>query len=165
MMKMSEDTTITESWKDKIYEVKLTELMVNTGKYLTMFNTLPTYENLRQSFLILKSFVYTVIYSNYYLKQFNEKVKPVMDDLEIILFGDPETKTVNEKCMDHKVELEVLKRGKMKKIIIHNGEVLIKEMWEIYFLVKQWCYDMGLFLTKPYEKRYGIDAIEEAMEI
>ena len=162
---MAEDSNITESWKDKIYEVKLTDMMVNTSKYLTMYNTLPTYENLRQAFLVMKSFVYTMIYSNYYLKQFEEKVKPVMEDLEIILFGDPETKEVNDVCKKHGVEIEVEKHGKMKKIILHNGQVLIKDMWEAYFLVKQWGYDMGLFLTKPYERRYGIDAIQEAMEI
>lgn len=164
-MTTNEDSMITESWKDKIYEIKLTDLMVKTGNYLTMYNALPTYENLRQAFLILKSFAYTMIYSPYYIKQFQEKVKPILEDLEIILFGDPQTREVFEKCKSYGVFLETVKRGRMGKIVLHNGENLIKQMWEIYFLIKQWGYDMGLFLTKPYEKRYGIDAIEEAMEI
>ena len=68
---------ITESWKDKTYEGKLTEFYFNSLKILTESQAKPVLENLRVAHSVIQGLAYGLIYSKIFLEEFEKEIKPV----------------------------------------------------------------------------------------
>jgi len=160
---MAEGKDITESWKEKNYEEKYTELYFRVAIILSEANVLPIIPNVQRAFSAVKATAYTLIYNNKYLKEFEEHVKPSLETIEKVLYG----KEDSDECLKAQAELGVIveKDPKTKELKISNMQNIIHELYEIFFLVKQWSYEMGFFAKKPFDRKYGIKAIEDVMSM
>lgn len=160
---MTEGKDITESWKEKNYEEKYTEFFFRVGTILTEANVVPTIPNVQRAFSAVKATAYALIYNNKYLKEFEKTVKPSLETIEKILYG----KDDNVECQKAQIKFGVMikKDPKTNQPEISNIQNIIHELWEIFFLVKQWSYEMGFFAKKPFDRKYGIKAIEDVMSM
>ena len=137
---------ITESWKEKNYEYELTELFFQTSKRMGHATQEPTIENLKLAFSSVTAFANSLIYNKKYRGEYESKVKPVIKDINTIIFGSMNSMEVNTVCRKYNVKKSV---GKFKQQEITNIPSLISELWEILHLLKQWAYEMGFFAKKP----------------
>jgi hypothetical protein len=84
-----------------------------------------------------------------------------MEDIEIILQGDHRDMNVVRKMMSYHVRIVSLPGGQIE---IQNGPLLVKQLTECLFLVKQWAYAMGLFLPKPLDRKHGTALLDDVMQ-
>lgn len=153
---------VTESWADKTYEVELTDLLFSTLQKMRRAQESPVVEIVRQAFSMVKTLAFGLVYSPKYNMEFDEKVKPVLQDLEVLLFGDYKRAEVRNMAAKYFVRLNV--NNKTKAVTFDNIQNIIKELWEITYLIKQWGYDEGFFAVKPQDRRYGKDAVDSVMD-
>ena len=151
---------LTESWKDKNYEVMLTQYYFKVVTYLKEASRLAVLPNLRIAFTEVKSLAYSLIYSPHHLQEFEKKVKPVLEDVELILYGKPENARVGNLMSKYGIMITSDRHGKTS---VENAQVLISELWEVLFLLKQWAYEQGMFMVKPMSRKLGTEAIEDAL--
>lgn len=149
---------ITESWKEKNYEYELTELLFQTTNRMGLANQEPTIKNLKCAFSSVRAFANILIYNKKYREEYESKVKPVLEDINIIIFGEVNSMPVNTICRKYNVQK---KEGKFNIPEVSNIPSLINELWEILHLLKQWGYEMGFFAKKPWEKQFGKKAMQD----
>lgn len=149
---------ITESWKEKNYEYELTELFFQTVKRMGLANQIPTMDNLKLAFSSVVAFANSLIYNKKYRESYESKVKPVLKDINTIIYGSINSMDVNNICRKYNVKKTI---GKFKIETITNTPILIAELWEILHLLKQWGYEMGFFAKKPWEKTFGNEAMKD----
>lgn len=149
---------ITESWKEKNYEYELTELFFQTTRRMGFASQEPTIENMKLAFSSVRAFANALIYNSKYRGEYESKVKPVLEDINIIIFGEMNSVKINNICMKYNVKKSV---GKFKQIEITNIPAIITELWECLYLLKQWAYEMGFFAKKPWEKQFGKSAMQD----
>lgn len=155
------DRTLTESYRDKRYEEDLTKLYFRaTGDLRAAHNT-PTLEYVRFAYSAVREFTEATVYSKAHLELFQKKVRPVLEAAQLILYGNPRSMDVVSASIDMNTRL-VMRRGRLE---IENGVYLLNQLSEVLFLIKQWAYDQGLLLSKPIDRKFGIDAIEDNMEM
>jgi hypothetical protein len=154
------DRVLTEAYRDKNYEEKMTELYFEVMRELKKAETFPSIEYAKIGLAEANSFIEAMIFSKKHLMLFNQKVRPVIKDIRVILFGDPRLPSVREVCEKYRVEIRLVQNKKE----LNNGLALIEQLREAVFLVKQWGYEQGMFLTKPMEKKFGLEAISETMD-
>ena len=65
---------VTESWKDKIYEIQFTEKFVLTNDILQHAQEFPTIENIRRAFAAVKRTSYELIENAKYADTFTNRV-------------------------------------------------------------------------------------------
>jgi len=153
------DKVLTEGWKDKPYEKDLTELYFQVIERLDRANFAPTMDNIKSAFSAIKTFSESMIYSKDHLKQYIIFIRPVMKDIQTILYGNPKDMAVVSKSLDYDAGLQSIKGS----VVLRNGINLLNEMSEVLFLVKQYAYEQGLLLPKPIEKKLGMDGIENTL--
>ncbi len=156
-----EEREVTESYKGNDYEGEFTKDFFITKRNLVYVQSVPVVENLKVAFANVKGISYALIHSVFYMKQFKEKVKPVLDEIEKILYGNHDNPAIKNLCSKYGVSVHKDPRGK-KSIVFDNSQNLLNELWEIFYLVKQWAYREGFFAKKPFERRYGKAAMEDA---
>lgn len=154
------DQVLTESWKDKRYENDLTSLYFEVIRKISRTRTSPTLEMLREAYTAAMEFLQAVVYSKQHLKEFKKRVIPVMEDIELILYGQPGRREIVEKAFEYGVRLVNVKN----RPEIEGGILLLRKIDDRVFLVKQWAYEEGLLLTKPIERKYGLEALEDVLE-
>lgn len=155
------DKTLTESYRDKNYEVELTRLYFKATKDLKYAHSLPSLEYIRTAYSAVREFSEATIYSPNHLLRYKSKIVPVMDSIQLILFGDPKNMEAVTASIDYNSRL-IKRRGKFE---IENGVNLLNELSQILFLVKQWAYEQGLLLSKPVDRKYGKSAVEDNMQM
>ncbi|MCX6817731.1 MAG: hypothetical protein NTU57_02645 [Candidatus Aenigmarchaeota archaeon] len=154
------DYVLTEAYRDKNYEEKLTELFFEVMRDLRTAENCPAIENVRQALADANCFIESVVFSKNHLARYNEKVRPVMNDIRRIVFGNPLLPSVRMVGLKYGASV-VLVRNKPE---LQNGLALVEQLKSAIFLVKQWAYEEGLFLSKPMDKRIGMEAIESTMQ-
>lgn len=155
------EKTLTESWKDKRYEEDLTKLYFNATRDLRMAHSMPNLGYIRNAYSAVREFCEATVYSKKHLTLYQANVKPILEAAQLILYGQPNDMSVVSVSVDYEVRLRMI-RGQME---IENGVNLLNQLSEILFLVKQWAYDQGLLLSKPIDRKYGTDAIEDNMKM
>lgn len=154
------ERTLTETWRDKRFENDLTRAYFDVSAVIAKARRYPCLEYIKDAYTAARKFIDDVIYSKEHLKMRSEVVKPVLKDVELILFGDPGKKEVVEKAMKYKTRL-IRQRGRYELL---GAPIILGLIADRVFLVKQWGYEAGLFFPRPIEKKYGRDAISEALE-
>lgn len=153
------DKVLTETYRDKRYEEDLTKLYFEVLEKLDRANFAPTMDNIKTAFSAVKTFSEGMIYSKDHLKLYRDKIRPVLHDIQTILYGNPRDMNVVSKSLDYDAGLQSIKGS----VVLKNGVNLLNEMSEVLFLVKQYAYDQGLLLPKPVEKKLGMDGIENTL--
>lgn len=154
------DKILTESYRDKRYEEDLTKLYFRVMTQIGTSRTTPSIEYARLAYAVTMEFVESVVYSKTHLERYQKKVRPIMKELEIVIYGDPRLPSVQ--AVAGKYDARVfLARNKPE---LQNGLKIINQLSQVVFLVKQWAYEQGLLLPKPLERKYGIDAMAEVLE-
>jgi hypothetical protein len=158
---MGQERVITETYRDKRYEEDYTKLFFYASKVLSGARAQPCLAQIKQAYAAVQEFITATVFSNTYLNLYGKKVKPVMEDVEIILQGDPGNMSVVRKMMDYNVRIVTRPGGQIE---IQNGPLLIKQLTECLFLVKQWAYEEGLFLPKPLDRKHGTALLDDVMQ-
>jgi len=153
------DRVLTETYRDKRYEEDLTKLYFQVIDKLDNANNAPTIENIRSAFSAIKTFSEGLVYSKNHLAGYKEKVRPVLYDIQLILFGNPKDPEVLSKSLDYGARMDNVKGT----LVLKNGINLLNELSEVLFCVKQWAYEEGLLLPKPVDRRMGMDGIENTL--
>lgn len=151
---------VTESWRDKNYEGLLTDYYFEITKRIKNASNLPILFNLKLAFSDLKSFSYSVVYSPDHLKKFESDIKPILDDIEKILYGSEEDVNVLKIMRKYGVTIS---RDRHNRVSVNNSQAIIGQLWEVLFIIKQWAYEQGFFVVKPFSRKVGIEALEDAM--
>lgn len=151
---------VTESWKDKIYEKKFTEYYFEILEQLRRASNFPIINNLKMAFNSVRAISYGTVFSRYHMIEFNIKVKPVLDEINTILYGKIEDAIVMRMMEKYGMNITQNRHGRVE---VNNAQNIIKQLWEILFFIKQWAYEEGFFVVKPFSRRVGTDAIEDAM--
>jgi hypothetical protein len=152
---------LTEYSKKREYEEKLTDELIRAFHVLESVSNDPTYENLRVAYNTVETFTNLNVYSSHYLKKLSEKIKPELTNLQIVLFGDLDSKETLKRFALYEIFIENYEG----KIRVYNPQNILKEMREILFLVKQYGYAQGLYLQKPYDRKFGNEAISDVLKM
>lgn len=159
-MGRSSDKILTEGYRDKRYEEDLTKLYFEVIRDIRMAETCPSIEYLKMALATANCFIGAVIYSKHHLPDYRDKIAAVLNEIKIILHGDPRLPSVVK--ISTKYNARTVKiRNKWE---LHNGMALLDQINNAVFLVKQWAYEEGLFLSKPIDRKFGREAIEEVMQ-
>lgn len=150
---------VTESWKDKIYELKLTDQFFETDRILRDCGIMPVLPNIKKAFSYVKGLAYSTVYSKYYMDKFKTDLEPILKDIENILYGSNSDYSVRMTMKKYRVKIETNRHG---KVTVENAQNIISQLWDIYFIIKQFAYDMGFFVTKPFSRSFGTEAMEDA---
>ena len=156
-----ENKELTEFSKKREYEEKMTDELIATFKVLEGVGNDPTYQNLRTGWNRVVTFAELNIKNSYYMAKYLERVKPVMDDIEIILFGSLQTKDIYVKMKKYGVLVQTQKGN----VVVHNPQKIVHELREIANWLMQIGYSQGLYLQKPYDRKFGNEAISDVMEM
>lgn len=154
------DEVLTEAYRDKNYERSLTDLYFDVMKQLKICESFPSIEYARTALAESSNFIEAVVLSPHHLKLYGKTVEPVIDDIRTILHGDPRLPSVISKSAEYNVY--VVQR--YNKPELRNGLFLILQLKQAIFLMKQWAYEQGMFLIKPIDRKFGVEAIEEALQ-
>lgn len=155
------DKVLTEAYRNKRYEEDLTRFYFEAMRDIQRAETLPTIEWVRVALASASTFTRAVVFSKHHLREYHEKVIPTLRDIRKILYGDPRIPSVNRVAQEYGARIEHIRN----KPELHNGMALIEQIHEAVFLVKQWAYEEGLFLPKPFDRKFGLEAIEESLEM
>lgn len=156
-MSDGESKVLTETWRDKRFENDLTKSYFAVSDVIAKARRYPCLEYIKDAHTAAKKFINDMIYSKVHLKSRKEHVNAIMDDIELILFGDPMNYEVVAKAMEYGVRL-ISVHGKPGVV---GGVLLMKIIEDKVFLVKQWAYASGIFFPTPLERKFGLEAIEE----
>jgi len=150
---------ITESWKDKIYEIKFTEQWFEASKILSMAQESPTIENIRKAFAFVKRSLNALLKNKKFNDEFDTKVKPELLLIDYILWGDPN----NPVCMIAMNEygIRAVYDPRRKKTNYTNIQNVLNQLWDLHRLSGEWARQQGFFVRKPYDRKYGMDGIAE----
>jgi hypothetical protein len=154
------DRVLTETFRDKRYEEDLTKLYFRVMREIGVARAMPSIEYAKSAYAAAVEFCEAVVFSKEHLARYREKIHPVLEDVELILYGDHRLPSVQAIVLEYGVRLLRI-AGKME---LEAGNNLIKQLSQAVFLVKQWAYEEGLFLPKPIDRKYGTDAISEVLE-
>jgi hypothetical protein len=154
------DRILTETYRDKRYEEDLTKLYFRVMQQIGQSRTTPCIEYARIAFSAATEFVEAVVYSRTHLERYQDKVQPVLKDIELILYGDPRLPSVQAVAARYDARVFL----SLNKPELQNGLKVINQLGQIVFLVKQWAYEQGLLLPKPLERKYGIDGMADVLE-
>ena len=154
------DKIITETYKDKRFEEDLTKLYFRVMRQLGAARYIPSIEYAKMAYAAASEFIEAVVYSKVHLERYQEKVRPVMHDIELIIHGDPRLPSVQAVAQKYGARV-FFSRNKAE---LENGLKVINQISQAVFLVKQWALEMGLWLPKPLERKYGRDAMAEVLE-
>ena len=153
---------ITESWKEKVFEVKYTEDWFEAGKILAEAQETPTIENIRRAFAHVKRSANALIENSNYADEFTNMIKPELRKMDLILYGNKMNPEVMIAMMEYGIIAVSDPRRKTETLI--NVQNILNQLWDIYRLTKQWAYKMGFFVRKPYDKKFGMSGIHEIFQ-
>lgn len=154
------DQILTETWRDKRYENDLTSLYFEVLRIISRTRISPTLEMLKSAYTAAMEFLQAVVYSKQHLAEYKKNVIPVMQDIELILYGQPGRREVVEKSFEYGVRIVSIKN----RPEIEKKMLILRKIDDRVFLVKQWAYEEGLLLPKPIERKYGLEALEDVLE-
>jgi hypothetical protein len=117
---------------------------------------LPVLDNVKLAFACVNTFAKGLIYKKT-LDQYKKNIKPELDNVEIVLYGDMDDASANQLRAVYHVRLEKQRDG---SVVIVNAQNIIKSLDSVAFVVKQLSYDEGFFAKKPWERTTGVKAIE-----
>jgi len=157
-----DDIAITESWNDKNYEYKLTDFFFSVMETIRITTYMPTYDNLKKAFSDVKGYSNTLLYSDHFLKKYKNDIKPVLDMVEIALFGQPGNEEVIKVWETLGITISKNRHGETK---VTNAQRIISELSGVMFILKQFTYEQGFFAKKPKERIYGKAGIEAVGEM
>lgn len=161
---MTEPMEVTESWRDKRYEFIYTqERIFRASDSLIKANEIPTIDNVKTAFSDVKGEATDLIENKKFTEIYDKQIKPELDKIEMVLFGNRSS----EECLKAMSEYDVFvnydpRTGNEEIININN---IIKVLWDIHRITKQWAYYLGFLAKKPFAKKFGMQAIEEGLEI
>ncbi len=150
---------LTESYRDKRYEEDLTKLYFDVTAQVAKATYNPTIEYIRSAYSAVRQFSEAVVFSTEHLNRYNKLVVPVLSDMQLVLYGDVRSPLHAKAAIKYNSKI-VFRCGKNE---IENGINILNELSQVLFLIKQWAYEQGLLLTKPIDRRYGTEAIEDAL--
>lgn len=160
---MAEDRVATESWKDKIYEPKLTESLFDATEILAKISVSPTVENLKIGLAEVMRFYINLITTPFFMKKIkSDKIKDRLEEIEVMLYGNEEDERVVKLRAKYDIDIET---DRHKKTVIKNAQNILKELREVIYILKQFASEQGFFITKPSERKYGKVAIEDTFEM
>lgn len=154
------DHVLTETYRDKRYEEDLTKLFFRVLHDLSEARKTPAIEYLKMAYSSASEFCQAVVFSKEHLVRYRAKVSPVLDGIQLILYGDHRLPSVRKVAIDLGVNM-VRQNGRDE---LEGGPIVVRQLDNVIFLVKQWAYEEGLFLPKPIDRKYGTDAISETLE-
>jgi hypothetical protein len=153
------DKVLTENYRDKIYEIDLTRLYFDVQRSISNADFNPSLENVRGAYSVARNFCEAVVFSKTHLERYSKLIKPVISDIQLILYGDSRDARVFSVCQKYNAYVRKV-RG---DLVLLNGAMLMNQIHEMIFLIKQWAYEEGLFLPKPIDKKYGTGAISDSL--
>jgi len=150
---------LTESWKDKRYEPNLTDFYFEVSRKIMNVSVIPNLINLRIAFSAVERFINDLIYKGAYFKTYEEHMRPTMNEIKCILYGNPNDVNTLKMMAKYGVLIDFDRFGRP---IVFNAQNILDQLNQTLFLAKQIAYAEGLFLVKPFSKVVGIEAIEHA---
>lgn len=153
---------VTTDWGSKNYEFEYTRVYFSVLHDLKVAQQIPVADYVKNAFSSVKALAFSLVYSPKHNEEFGNKIKPVLEDMEVILFGDYGKVETRNTAARYKVSMQANNKTKTKDFV--NIQNILKELWEIFYYVKQWAYEEGFFAKKPGERRYGKEAVESVME-
>lgn len=160
-MSQYSDRVLTETYRDKRYEEDLTKLYFEAMRYLHNAHNAPTLEYIKVAYSKSREFSEALIYSKEHLVKYRDKVRPTLEKIQTILYGDIRSPGTIRAASEYKCRL-IKRHGKLE---IVNGVRVLNQLSQIVFLVKQYAYQQGLLLPKPMDKKFGIEAIEDNLRM
>lgn len=150
---------ITESYRDKIYEIEFTRDWFRTKKILTYAQEAPTIENIRRAFAEVKGIINALLKNKTFSDEFKNQVKPELLKMDYILWGNPDNPVCQMALNDYGIHIKRdPRRHKTNYINIQN---VLNQLWDMFRLSGEWARVQGLFVRKPYARKFGMDGIAE----
>lgn len=153
------DQEITESWKDKVYEMKYTEQWFEAASILSIAQESPTIENICRAFAFVKRSLSSLLKNKSFRDKFKNEIKPDMLQIDYILYGNPNNPLCIQALEDYGVQ--AVHDPRRKKTTYMNIQNVLNQLWDLHNLSGQWALSEGLMLKKPYARKYGMDGIAE----
>lgn len=154
---------ITESWKEKVYEIKYTDQWFKGNDELIKAQETPTIENVRRAFAYVKMCAYGLLENKEYGAVFKKDVRPELNRIELILYGDKQNPEVVKAMLNYNIQEQ--RNPKSRTTTLINIQNVVSSLFEIHDrITKQWAYNLGFFVRKPYDRRYGMDGITEGLQ-
>lgn len=160
-MSLYSDRVLTETYRDKRYEEDLTKLYFDAMRYLHVAHGAPTMEYIKAAYSKSREFIDALVYSKEHLLKYRDKIRPTMDTIQTILYGDPRSPMAVRAARSF--NCRVIKRH--TKLELVNGVTVLNQLSQLVFLAKQYAYEQGLLLPKPMNKKFGIEAIEDNLKM
>lgn len=155
------DRVLTETYRDKRYEEDLTKLYFQVLERLDLAHAAPTLEYIKAAYSSVRRFSESLVYSKEHLLKYRDMIRPTVLDIQTILYGDPRMPSTIRAASRYGARV-VKHRGKFE---IQNAPNILNQLSEVVFLVKQYAYEQGLFLPKPMDRKFGIEAIEDNLKM
>jgi hypothetical protein len=150
---------LTESWKDKIYEIKFTEKWFDASDILSIAQESPSIENIRKAFSYVKRSLNTLLQNAEFQEKFKDTINPELDIIEYILYGNTNNPLCVKALMDYGVQAKFDPRR--KKTVYMNIQNVLKQLWALHRLSGEWARSQGFFVRKPFGRKFGMDGISE----
>lgn len=154
------DKILTETFRDKRYEDDFTKLFFSVIDDIGDARMTPTIEHTRKAYASVSKFCLGMLFSKEHLERFERLVMPTLKEIGLILYGDRRLPSVRALMRLYSVNVMRI-NGKDE---LESGQELVNQLDSAVFLVKQWALEEGMFLPKPIDRKYGIDAIASVLE-
>ena len=150
---------LTESWKDKIYEIKFTEKWFEASDVLSVAQETPTVENIRKAFAFVRKSLNILLKNVEFQETYKKQVRPELLKIDFVLFGNHQ----NPICMKAMQEygVQVIYDPRRKRTTYNNIQNVLNQLWNLHGLSGEWARQQGFFVRKPHERKYGMDGIAE----
>lgn len=158
---MNDQTSITQSWKDKIYDVELTKKLFSIIEMQNLAFISPVLETLKAYYSQVEGLYTILVYGSFYLKK-SEYIKTKLKEIQTMLYGDQNDARVLELLKTYKV---FIRRDRYGKATVFNAQNIINELQDIVFILKQWAYKLGFLVPPKRDRLIGMEAIQDVAEM
>lgn len=129
------------------YKISFTNLFFEKNKQLEYARNYPTIDNIKAVYSAIRSLLISLTQPLLYDPK---KHLETLNDIESILYGSPSDKNVLDLCNKYNIRFNV--NVKTRKVGIENAQILLRELEEIFLVIKKWAREQDLFAREPEEE-------------
>ena len=150
---------LTEQWLNKNYEPLLTEDFRHAKDVIAKARISPTIEYIIVAHAAVVAIVDNLLLSQHYLEAEKRLILPKLDEIGQLLHADFRMPSVQVLCRRYNTMIS-MKRNKRE---ISNGIAIVNMLSEVFRVLRQFAGNQGFFVTKPQDRKYGLEALEDVM--
>jgi len=153
---------VTEDWKKEYPKIILAKKHATASGSIGLSASDPSMENVKHAYGRIMDFITEIpIGDNTEYQKQRNKFLIDLDEIGKIIYGNPKITAIKKLYKKHEIRIRRIRQGAKLVHTIENIPELISKLRDILTEAGDFATSIGLRITLPTEKKYGLDRLEE----